>query len=317
MSGVGRNTQGKGGASANATKEEAAAPQYPGGREGMRAGANSTDAAPQISLPSRLDRREVKNLYLAVSKGVDIPVEAPEVYYRFTIRTLERYGGVPVNSTIYKAKIEKDSKKNTWRVDIYSPDFGTVEIFSRFTLGETRVYSQYTFLHYVRTERSKNEAETPPPMPPVADLPEDWPQIVFPVSNSNDMPIRSLRIGEKTNFTVKPGTERGEPVDALLFEKDHLTPLALPYDPKERTFSCTPLADETLDKTPRGTIKNVVLQVAFPNSSDVATVGIGVSKSRWSGLDLNSGLFLLFGSAGLTIVAVLRRRKRFKYHDRN
>ena len=286
----------------------------------MRARTNSTDAAPQTSLSSRLDRRQVKNLYLGVSKGAEIPAEAPEVYYRFTTRTLERHGGVPVSSAIYKAKVEKDSKENTWRADIYSPDFGTAEVFSRFTLGETRVYSQYTFLHYVRTERDKDEAEkqeTSPPMPPAVDLPENWPQIIFPVSDYNDMPVRSLRIGEKTNFTVRSGTGRDEPVEALLFEKDNPTPLALPYDPKERTFSCTPLPDETLETAQRGATKNVVLQVAFPNSSDVATVGISVSKSRWSGLDLNSGLFLLFGSAGLTIGIVLHRRKRFKYYDRN
>ena len=292
----------------------------PAGQMGSAQQGNANAAGMQSAPLSMRDRRMVKHFYLSVSKGAEMPAEAPEVYYRFTTRTLERHGGVPINSKIYKANVVRD--KTGWRTDIYSPNFGTAELFSRFTVDGKRIYSQHNYLHFVATSRNRDAGTTtnaPPaaPMPPETSLPEDWPQVVFPTSNYNAMPLRTIRIGDEVSFTVEPGTGRSAPVTAASFEDNLATPLVLPYKQKGQLFTFTPRQDEILENAPRRVAKNGVLVVTFPDTDEAATFCLGISRSKWSGLDLNSGLFLLFGSAILAIAIVLYRRRRFKYYDRN
>ena len=298
---------------------------YPGAGAGMQGqrnsagvAANAPGATPAQSAPASMrDRRLTRPFYLSVSEGAEAPTEAPEVYYRFTTRTMERHGGVPIASKIYEAKVVREGK--TWRADIFSPDFGSVEIFSRFMIGDTRVYAQHNYLHFVAASRNRDNAPQtpPPPMPPETTLPEDWPLIEFPTSNYNAMPLRTLRIGEDAMFTVKRAAGQSTPGAAFAHEDNFTTPLALPQNARTQTFTYAPRPDDILENAARRVAKNAVLTVTFPDSDEVATFCLSISRSKWSGLDLNSGLFLLFGSAVLTIAIVLYRRRRFKYYDRN
>ncbi len=260
-----------------------------------------------------------QSFYLGVSKGADMPSEAPEVYYRFTVRTMERHGGVPVSSSTYKAKVEKD--RNTWRVDVYSPEYGSAEVFSRFRIGEKYVYSQFNYLHYFRVDDKNAEngegKKEPAPMPPAAAIPEDWPTVTFPASSYNEMPFRGLRLGASEVFTVEPGPARSVPPAAKVAEDNFEEPLSIAYDPESRGFSYAPREDGVLEASPPRTSKTAVVIVEFPESGEISTFSLTVSKSKWSGLDLNSGLVLLFGTAVTVTAIVLYRRRRFKYHDRN
>ena len=280
---------------------------------GQAAGSGQQSGQPVATMPvdhsfSR-NRSPVQKLYLAVVGG-EMPELAPEVFYRFTARTLERHGGVALGSSYHKAEVVRDG--DTWRADFMGASFGTVEIYSRFKIGDRWVYSQHNYLHFLRAEDAEGLE-----MPERVELPSDWPQFVFPTSSYNDMPFRSIQTSQTVEFEIQ--TKTGQPVPTMgsVLEENLTEARSLDYASMSKKFSYTPPEDPLLLESGSRGSKKALVVVKLPDSGDIVTFAFGISRSRWSVRKLGWGLGALAGVGLVTAIIVIRRRRRFKYNDRD
>jgi len=265
------------------------------------------------SMPSThsfaMNRSPIQSFYLGVV-GAEMPEEAPEVYYRFTARTMERHGGVALGSSYHQAKVVRDGQ--TWRVDVLGPSFGTVEMFSRFKLGDRVAYSQYNYLHFAPPEAGKDLEP-----PAKVEMPADWPIFDFPTSSYNDMAFRATTTGNKVEFKLAQLGARDVPQAALVLEENGEAPVPLDYSGRTHKFAYTPEDDPSLlEEGSRGS-KRALAVVQLPGSDEIMTFSLGVNRSRWSTKKLDAGLASLAGVGLITSTIVIRRRRRFKYNDRD
>ena|GEM_PF-2732605 len=294
------------------TTSQAASPKPKG--ETKTANAASPTIMPMAGgMPSghsfAQNRSPVQSLYLAVV-GAEMPESAPEVYYRFTARTLERHGGVALGSSWHRATVVRDGE--AWRADILGASFGTVELYSRFQIGDRRIYSQHNYLHFLRSEDSEGLE-----MPAQTELPADWPQFIFPTSSYNDMPFRGAQTGQSAEFEIMTPPGRDVATAGLLLEENMPDSVKLGYSPRSEKFSFTPREDETLIETGTRGSKRAVAVVELPGSGDLMTFSLQVNRSRWSTRKLGLGIGLIIGVAGIIAFIVVRNRGRFKYNDRD
>ncbi|MDR2460358.1 MAG: hypothetical protein LBE38_06200 [Deltaproteobacteria bacterium] len=261
-------------------------------------------------------KSHIQSVYL-MTKGAPQPEEAPEVYYRFTARTLERHGGVPLHSSYHKANVTMD-ERGYWRADLVGPTFGTIEVFSKIKLGDTTVYSQYNFLHFLTEE----DAAGLEPEPTVL-MPSEWPVFIFPTSNYNDMPFRGTQTENEVDFNV---TRYGSSVVAqnayiVDVKEGQRGPQDIVLDLEKSKYSLSPDDDPTLavSNGPMGGMggsKNMVAILSFPNN-EVITFTFSVSRSKWSYRKLGLG-FLFVGSVAVVVgIVTADRRRRFKYNECN
>jgi hypothetical protein len=89
-------------------------------------------------------------------------------------------------SSYHQAEVTWD--EGTGKEDLIGTTFGTLELFSRFKLEDTIVYSQYNVLLFLRHQDL--EGISPVPM---VQMPEDLPVFLFPPPRSNDMPFRGTQ----------------------------------------------------------------------------------------------------------------------------
>ncbi|MDR1044108.1 MAG: hypothetical protein LBP33_03190 [Candidatus Adiutrix sp.] len=285
----------------------AAPPADAGGADGQ---ASSPRPAAQPATHSfALNRSPVQSLYLAV-KGAARPETAPEVYYRFTARTLERHGGVALGSSWHQAEVGLDGE--AWRADLPGVSFGTVEVYSRFRLGERRVYSQHNYLHFLRSEDAEGLQ-----MPARTELPGDWPQFVFPTSSYNDMPFRGARTGQDIEFEVRGPAGAALPTSGKVIEDNLAEAGDLVYSALAKKFSYQLREDELLAQAGRPGTKKALAVIALPDSGDLMTFSFNVSRSRWSTRKLGLGLGGMAAVGAISAAIVIRRRRRFKYNDRD
>lgn len=250
----------------------------------------------------------IRSLYLAVA-GAEMPATAPEVYYRFTARTMERHGGVALGSSFHQAKVEREG--DSWRADIFGASFGTVEVFSRFKLGDRMVYSQHNYLHFVRAEDSKDLK-----MPERAELPADWPQLVFPTSSYNDMAFRGTQAGQTVEFEVLNHKGKAEVAKmAVVLEENMPEAVTVGFSPRSKKFSYTAQEDPSLLEAGARASKQALALIELPGSGEILTFSLSVSRSRWSTRKLGLGLGAAAAMAAVTAIIVVHRRRRFKYND--
>ena len=271
--------------------------------------------APAAALPGghsfARNRSPIQSLYLAVA-GAERPETAPEVYYRFTARTMERHGGVALGSSWHQATVVLDEDK--WRADFIGSSFGTVEVYSRFKLGDRYVYSQHNYLHFIRSEDAEG-VEMPERL---EGPPADWPQFVFPVSSYNDMPFRSAQVGSTVDFQLRTSPGLAEPAAGFLLEENMPEAIELGYSAMSKKFSLTPREDSRLLESGgsyRGASKRALALIELPGSRDIMTFTMSVSRSRWSTRKLGFGLLGVAAVVGITAIIVVRRRRSFKYND--
>jgi hypothetical protein len=276
--------------------------------------AFKTSNAESNSHSFTMNRSPIHKIYLNV-RGAAQPAEAPEVYYVFTKRTLERHGGVPLEKTVHKAEVVLDN--NVWRADIYNVSFGTAEVMSRFKLGDTTVYSQYNFLHFLTPELA--EGLEPPE---TAVLPTDWPSLSFPEGSYNGMPFRGLQTGRTAEFTIKKlGTKNAMTAYLIDPRPEGMPPAPIVHNPSRNDYTIEASEDPTLvvvRSGPMGGIsrsKTSVAVVEISGAKEVLTFTLNVTLSRWSYRKINYGLGLA-AVAGLgTTVIVRRKRKKFKFNN--
>lgn len=285
-----------------------APPQSPGAEAVQDGDKNSQAAAPPANIPAghsfARNRSPIQSLHLMV-RGAEQPEKAPEVYYRFTSRTMERHGGVALGTSTHQAEVVWD--EDSWRADIFGPSFGTVEVFSRFELAGRPVYSQYNYLHFLRQEDAEGLE-----LPAKVEMPADWPQFVFPTSSYNDMPFRGVQTGQSVEFEI--AAQSSAPEKALVLEAGGEAPISLSSS-LARKFSFAPLEDTALAEAGSRGSKRAIVLATVPHSREVLTFGFSISRSRWSTRKLGYGLGALAGVALITSVIVIRRRRRFKYND--
>jgi hypothetical protein len=263
-----------------------------------------------------MNRSPIHQLYLHV-QGAEQPTEAPEVYYKVTARTLARHGGVPLGQTTHRADVTMDN--GVWRADIVGNTFSTVEVFSRFKLGEVTVYSQRNFLHFLTEEDAKGLDPIPQ-----ATIPADWPKLVFPEGSYNGMPFRGLQTGQEVDFSVGNVDQKYEPMGGYLVdgEPHGVGPTPIVQKAKNGKFVLTAENDPSLVVTsgPMGGSSRSKVSVAvmpLNNGDEVLTFSLNVSMSRWSYRKLNWGLGLVaFAGISATIV-VSKKRKKFKFNKFN
>ena len=293
---------------------------HPGGSSDMPAAAEGLQktadvkSTPPANMPAShsfaSNRSPVQSLYLGV-KGASMPESAPEVYYRFTARTMERHGGVALGSSIHQAKVERDG--DSWRADFIGNTFGTVEVYSRFRLADNWVYSQHNYLHFIRAEDAEGVE-----MPHRAELPADWPKIVFPTSSYNDMPFRGTQAGQQVEFEIDSAKSSGAPDKAVAVENEIVaSPVALTFNKMSGKFGYRPQEDEAMKEAGARATKKSVILALIPGTKSLVTFSMDISRSRWSTRKLGWGSILIFSVAAVTIVTVLIRRKRFRYNDFN
>jgi hypothetical protein len=258
----------------------------------------------------------VESVYLML-KGAEAPSEAPEVYYRFTARTLERHGGVPLASTYHKAKVEKDAN-GLWRADLIGKTFGTFEIFSRYVVNGTTFFSQMNFLHFMM----EDDKEYPDPEK-VEGLPPNWPSFIFPMSKFNEMPFRGTQTENKVDFEVLRDGNKVETASGFLVDvKDGpYVPAVLNYDAKKGNYNLTPPDDPTLKVSggPMGgssESKNMVALLSLPGGENM-TFTFTVSRSKWSYRKIGLGVVLILAAATIIGIITADRRGKFKYNERD
>jgi hypothetical protein len=264
-----------------------------------------------------MNRDPIHRLYLRV-KGADQPTEAPEVYYRTTARTLARHGGVPLGVTEHRANVVLDN--GVWRADIAGNTFATIEVFSRFKLGETVVYSQRNFLHFLMEEDAKGLG--PIPQTPI---PADWPKLVFPEGSYNGMPFRGLQTGQSVTFGVAGVAKNQEPTGGYLVDAKPtgLEPSPIAFNPSKDKYSLSPATDPSLNVVASGPMggsgkaKTSVAVLPLQNENEVLTFSLQVTLSRWSYRKLNFGLGLVAFAGIATTVIVNKKRKKFKFNKFN
>jgi hypothetical protein len=254
----------------------------------------------------------VQSLYLEV-RGAGTPSEAPEIYFRFVKRTLERHGGVALGSSWHRGKAVLD--KGRWRADIRATGFGTAEIISRTVLDGAPAYSQHAYLHFLTDEDAEGlepEPESPPP-------PEGWSALVFPPNPRNDMPFRGLQTGESASFTLETGGVPVESAAAYLVEASpgRGAPRPVEYDAASG-YTVSPADDPTLKVTSgpmggSGESKQMVAVAELPGGG-TASYTLQVTRSRWSYRDLGAGAGILLACGVSGWLLAWRRRRSFKYN---
>jgi hypothetical protein len=254
----------------------------------------------------------VQSLYLEV-RGASQPAEPPEIYFRFTKRTLERHGGVALGSSWHKGTAVLDN--GVWRADLRAVDFGTVEVFSRAVLDGQPAYSQTAYLHFVRPEDVEGQAPEP-----VCDPPQGWPSLVFPTNTRNGMPFRGLQTEDSTTFEIAAGGERIAGERAFLAEA---TPARgagseASFDPEKALWTVSPPDDPTLKVTSgplggTGESKLMAVVAELPGGGTAAYT-LNVTRSRWSYRKLGTGAGILAFCGVSAGLMAWRRRKGFKYN---
>jgi hypothetical protein len=260
-------------------------------------------------------RSPIESVYLLV-RGGEEPVEAPEVYYKFTVRTLERHGGVPLASTYHKAKVVKDDN-GLWRADLVGTRFGTIEVYSRYRVGDETVYSQYNFLHFIAEEEDKSV-----PVPEtVPGLPEDWPVFEFPSSKYNEMPFRGTQTENEVDFALLRYGKNVSPRNTLLtdVEENHFPPQTIGFNDSSGKYTLSPADDPTLQISsgPMGGMagsKSMVAMVNLPGNESV-TFTLSVTRSKWSYRKLGLGLVFVLCTAIVVAIVTAERRRKFKYNE--
>jgi hypothetical protein len=253
-------------------------------------------------------------VYLIVL-GAPAPTEAPQVYYRFTKRSRARHGGVPLVSQYHKAEVLKD-ETGLWAADLIGKSYGTFEIYSRYELNGTVVFSQVNFIHSMREE----DKEYPNP-DNVLEIPKDWPIFLFPASKYNDMPFRGTRTDTLVTFSL---SREGKPLAsdmAFLLETKEGPYLPKPLSFDESTFKLGLSPDDDPDlKVSSGPVTAVsdqktMVALAKLSNGEVMTFSFSVSRSKWSYKKPAIGLALLLSVAGLTGIVTVDRRKKFKFNN--
>jgi hypothetical protein len=261
------------------------------------------------------NRSPIQNVYLVVPGGAQ-PEEAPEVYYRFTARTLERHGGVPLGSTYHKANVTLED--GVWKAELVGPTFGTIEVFSRFKVDGTTVYSQYNFLHFIRDEDAQGVS-----LAPIAQMPQDWPVFDFPSSSYNDMPFRGTQTENSVDFDVKQGTDPVVAQAAYLVELRDGTFLSSPMSIGETSgkYNMTPADDPLLPVVSGpmggGSASKTMLALLELPDGNVMTFSLNVSRSKWSYRKLGLGLIFVLVVSIVVGMVTADRRARFKYNEYN
>jgi hypothetical protein len=275
---------------------------------------NSMNTAPQMRYGMIRNIGPVESVYLML-KGVTEPDEVPEVYYRFTARTLERHGGVPLSSTYHKAKVEKD-KNGLWRADLIGNTFGTFEIFSRYKVKGKTFYGQMNFLHFLR-----EDAKDGPVAENVKSLPADWPTFIFPMSKYNEMPFRGTQTENKVYFEVLRDGNKIEGAKGFLVDikEGPFTSAVLNYEKERGDYNLTPPDDPTLKVVsgPMGgssETKNMVALLTLPNGENM-TFTLTVSRAKWSYKKIGLGVILTLAAAIIIGIITADRRRKFKYNE--
>jgi hypothetical protein len=263
----------------------------------------------------RAQSSPVESAYLVVKDG-EQPAEAPEVYYRFTARTFERHGGVPLASTYHKAEVTKD-ENGLWRADLIGNKFGTMEIYSRYVLGGETVYSQFNFLHYANEE----ELSGAPDPEIVPGLPADWPVLEFPSSKYNEMPFRGTQTENQVDFALLRNGQKVSPEKSLLVEtkKSPFPPETIGFDGSTLKYTLSPADDPRLAVTsgPMGGMsgsKSMVALINLPNNEAV-TFTLNVTRSKWSYRKLGYGVLFALCVAAIAGIVTAERRRKFKYNE--
>jgi hypothetical protein len=288
------------------------------GKDSKEKKINSSEGGPMGHSFMR-NRTPVESLYL-VLKGAEGPDEPPEVYYKFTARTLERHGGVPLGSRFYKAKVEKD-ENGLWRADLIGKTFGTFEVYSRYKIKGSTFFSQFNILHFVTEDITEGpDAESVP------GLPSDWPEYVFPSARQNKMPFRGMETESKVDFEIKRGGKPALAVNSYLLDaKDGpYAPAAITLkDASTGTYTFSPPKDPSLfvsAKTsggrPMGRVgfKNMVAVLELPNN-EFMTFTLTVSRSRWTYRKLGLGLVFVLTVSVIVGLVTAQRRRKFKYNE--
>ncbi|MDR1083543.1 MAG: hypothetical protein LBP22_01485 [Deltaproteobacteria bacterium] len=277
---------------------------------------NPASAAVTVSHSRAMNRSPVHKIYLHV-QGAAQPTEAPEVYYVVTARTLARHGGVPLGKTTHKAEVTMD--KGVWRADIKATTFSTTEVFSRYSLDGTTVFSQYNFLHFLTDNDTKGLAPVPE-----SPMPTDWPKLVFPEGSYNGMPFRGLQTGQTVDFSVANLGQQAAPAGGYLVDSKPggIEPAPITFNPNNKKYTLSPVDDPSLVVVsgPMGGSSAAKLSVAVlpvNGSNEVMTFSLNVSLSRWSYRKLPWGLGLVAVSGMTATVAVSKRRKKFKFNKFN
>jgi hypothetical protein len=268
---------------------------------------------------NRGNRSPVQNMFLEVM-GAPQPEQAPEVYYLFTARTQDRQGGEALGSSFHQAKVSQEN--GVWKAEVRVPAGGTVEMFSRFRLGDRTVYSQTNYQHSLYGPA----AEGLPAVPEVA-WPKDWPRFVFPASSYNDMPFQGIQTGASVSFEVKKEEKPVTPEEALFLEAQVPGKVVDLISFKKGTYTLAAGDDPDLPAVStrrgggggggggRGGGKLMLALVSVPESGEVMTFSLNLSRSRWSLENFLWGLGYICVAGLVIALIVIRQRKRFKYND--
>lgn len=254
-------------------------------------------------------RSPVKSFFLAMAPDVAVPDEAPEVYYRFHDRQFYRHGKI-TGSRTYKAEAFRD--RNTWRVDIASMNFGLVEICSRFKVDGRWVYSQHNYMHFVLPEDAR-QFKGQLPRAEQTELPADWPVFSFHTEDAGAMSLYSFGMGVRSELRLA-AQSHGVPDHITVIESGR-EPVQVPYLPDEGLFAYTAPRDEVLENLPC-ILKRAVTTAVLPESGAAAVLSMSVSCTTWSGMLRTEGGLLVLGTAGLVVLLVYVKRRRFKYDHR-
>jgi hypothetical protein len=112
----------------------------------------------------------------------------------------------------------------------------------------------------------------------------------------------------------------GEPAASGVVLVENLTaPVKLDYSPLSGKFSYAPRDDQVLteEEDGRRRSKKALALVELPGSGDIAAFYFDVSRSRWSTRKIGLGLGALAATLAVASIIVVRRRRRFKYNDRD
>jgi hypothetical protein len=232
--------------------------------------------------------------------GVGSPAMAPEVFYRLTPRDPD--DGPP---KVYKATIDK--VEGTWQVELAPPVGGVAEVFSRYDLGGTLVYSQINCQAAPAHEGSRTD--------PMGTLPEDWPRLVFP-DGPDGMPFWGLMVGQKTDFVLAgPSSEPGK---ALVAEENgYGPPEPLVSESATGKYSYTATEEEGGQATEARRGGRLAVVTVTPKSGELVTFSLTISRPRTGRNQVPQGLALTGGSAAIAAFGCFAYRRRFKYGDYN
>jgi hypothetical protein len=288
-----------------------------GGPEPVNASSRDANTVPAAIAPlpsstgNTIYRNPVHRVYL-VTVGAPRPDEAPEVYYKFTARSRGRHGGVPLAATFHKAEVTLED--GLWRAELIGFTYGTLELFSRFKLKGSIVYSQYNVFLSLRPGDYEE-----PVQPPRVEMPQDWPLFLFPLPRPNGMPFRGTQTEELVDFDVQRGTSPVIAEAGWLVETRDGTRSAqsLIIGDQPGKYSLRPANDPSLlvAQGPLGGTSKTVLALLELPGGEVMTFSLYVVRSKWTYRKLGLGILVVLTVSVVVGIIVSDRRRRFKYDE--